>query len=118
VDTLRLDSRDRPSDAASLRGTDRRYSVQWLYENDGLPHLTRLNVGVLWGYQNGQPIFAEVRDSIQFGYDAAMREDLVARFPGGVYHGTRESSTRDGLPKEIRIPTGTTVQVHPNSRSV
>ena len=41
-----------------------------------------------------------------FGYDAALRQRLIARFPGGTYKGTSVTYNRDGLPHGIRLPTG------------
>jgi RHS repeat-associated protein len=106
VDTLRLDSKDRPSEAVSRRGTERRYAVQSTYDDAGMPNLTRLAVASVTGYQSGQPIWIETKDSVMLGYDEALRQNLLARFPGGTYKGTSLTHTRDGLPKEVRLPTG------------
>jgi RHS repeat-associated protein len=107
ADTLRFFSDGKANEAVSWRGTLTRYTVQWRYDADGLHNLTHLVAGAIAMYQNGQPVWVETRDSIMLGYDAALRQRLIARFPGGTYKGTSITYNRDGLPNGVRHPTGT-----------
>jgi RHS repeat-associated protein len=90
----------------SRRGTERRYAVQSLYDDEGMPNLTRLAAASVFGYQGGQPLWVETKDSVQFGYDAAVRQRYLARFLSNDWRSTSVTYNRDGLPKEVRLPTG------------